>query len=116
MSLSFTPDTLRAAYDFLCETPPFNHWNLPDGDDVEFRVVRDRARFGWYLYENRRHIVALSSSLIGQTDTLMRIMAHEMVHVHERHSGACSPGHHGKTFNRFSAQVCKHHGFDLKAF
>lgn len=116
MTITFTRDTLRAAYNYLNETPPFNRWNLPDGDDVVFRVVRDPARFGWYLYDNKRHIIGLSSTLIGHTDTLMRIMAHEMVHVHERHSGACSPGHHGKTFQRFAAQVCKYHGFDPKAF
>lgn len=117
MSLTFTSDTLRAAYDFLNETPPFNKWNLPDGDDVEFKVIRDAGRFGWYRFDGARHVIALSSACIGHTDTLMRTMAHEMIHLHEEHAEACTPRQdHSKAFYRWAAIVCKHHGFDVRAF
>jgi predicted SprT family Zn-dependent metalloprotease len=111
----FNRDTLRAAYNYLNETPPFNKWNLPDGDDVEFRVVRDRGTFGWYLRENGKHIIGLSVSTVGHTDTLIRTMAHEMVHIHEHCSGPCKKGH-SRAFKRWSEQVCRVHGFDPKAF
>lgn len=111
-----TKDTLRACYDFLNETAPFNRWNLPDGEDVEFRVVRDAGRFGWYRFEGNRHIIALSAVSIGHTDTLIRIMAHELVHLHEQNSGACSRTEHGPTFRAYAKQVCAAHGFDPRAF
>lgn len=115
MTLPLTLDTLRLAYDYLSETPPFNKWNLPESDDVEFRVVRDRGLFGWHNLENGKHIIAVSTGTVGFTDTLLRTMAHEMVHIHERSTGPCKSGH-SAAFKRWSEQVCRVHGFDPKAF
>lgn len=112
----FNRDTLRAAYNYLNETPPFNKWNLPDGDDIEFIVARAHDHDGWHTFKDGKHTIAISTTRVGFTDTLLRTMAHEMVHLHEQHSGACSSGHHGKTFRRFAAQVCAAHGFDPKGF
>jgi hypothetical protein len=117
VTLVFTSDTLRAAYNFLNETQPFNRWNLPDGEDIEFRVVRDASRFGWYRFDGNKHVIALSSSTIGHTQTLMQTVAHEMIHLHEENADACTPRiDHSAAFKRWAEQVCKHHGFDVKAF
>lgn len=116
MALAFTKDALRAAYNYFCETPPFNKWNLPDGDDVEFRVVRDRSLFGWHSFDGEKHIIAVSSSTVGHSMTLLRTMAHEMVHVHERRTGSCNSVGHSAAFKRWSEQVCTAHGFDPKGF
>jgi hypothetical protein len=112
-----TPDTLRACYNFLNETRPFDRWNLPDGDDVEFRVVRDPTLFGWYMREpsTGRHIIGVSTATVKHTDTLIRTMAHELVHLHEHNSGPCGKGH-SRAFRGYAAQVCKAHGFDPGAF
>lgn len=110
-----TPDVLRACYNFLSETLPFRNWNLPDGDDVEFVVVRDPSLFGWYSPINGRHRIGISETTVGHTDTLIRTMAHEMVHVHEHCSGPCRDGH-SRAFRKWAALVCKHHGFDPRAF
>lgn len=110
-----TPDSLRAAYNYLNETPPFNRWNLPDGDEVEFRVVRDQRRFGWHWFDGNRHYIAVSRSCVQFTDTLIRTMAHELVHMREQQMGVSGPAH-GQAFRRWAAQVCKHHGFDPGAF
>ena len=109
-----TPDTLRACYNFLAETLPFRNWNLPDGDDVEFRVVRDPTVFGWYIRENGKHIIGVSR-MFKHTDTLVQTMAHEMVHLHEHNSGPCGKGH-SRAFRKWADQVCKHHGFDPGTF
>ncbi len=117
MALAITPDVLRAAYDFLCETPPFNRWNLPSGEDVKFRVANSKQHFGWHTFDGQKHEIAVSRALIGHVNTLIETMAHEMIHVHERQSGACKPGvEHSAAFNRWSAQVCLSLGFDPKAF
>lgn len=110
-----TPDALRACYDFLNETLPFKRWNLPDGEDVEFRVVRDPGLFGWYLLENGKHIIGISRTTVKHTDTLVRTMAHEIVHVHEHCSGPCKRGH-SRAFRAYAKQVCAAHGFDPGAF
>jgi hypothetical protein len=114
--LTFTSETLRAAYNYLNETPPFNKWNLPDGDDVEFQVVCDPTLFGWHKFNGKRHSIGISTSCVCHTGTLIQKMAHEMVHAHERRSISCGAIGHSKAFKRWAAQVCKLHGFDPGAF
>ena len=112
MTLALTPDMLRTAYDYLCETPPFCRWNLPDSDDVRFLVVGDPTLRGWYKFDDARHVIAISRRCIGHTVNLIATMAHEMIHLHEQNAKACGRGEHSAAFNRWAAQVCKAHGFD----
>lgn len=114
--LPLTPDVLRAAYDYLSETPPFRRWNMPDSEEVRFLVVRDPALRGWYRYQNGRHTIAISRRCIGHTANLIATMAHEMIHLHEQNARACGRGEHGAAFRRWAAQVCKAHGFDPLLF
>lgn len=117
MSVLITRDALRAAYDFLCETPPFNKWNLPDSEDIEFKVAKDPSTMGWHTFDGTKHVVVVSSATVGHTSNMIETLAHEMIHVHEAHSKACSRGaEHSAAFRRWAAQVCRIHGFDPKAF
>jgi hypothetical protein len=117
VTLVFNRDTLRAAYNFLNETQPFSKWNLPDGDDVEFVVIRSKTDAGWHKIENSKDIIAASSACIGRTQSLIELIAHEMVHVHQRRTGTETPGvAHNRAFELDAMQVCKHHGFDPKLF
>ena len=115
MALHLTPAILRAAYDFLNHTLPFRRWNLPDGEDVKFHVVRDPALRGWY--KPGPHRIAVSSNCIGRTFSLIEVMAHEMVHLAERHVGICREDvQHSTAFKKLADRVCKVHGFDPKLF
>ena len=117
MSLTLTPEILRATYALLDSTPPFSGWNLPDADDVVFKVVRDPNLCAWYQMQKGRHVIAVSSAKIGRTFALVEAMAHEMIHVHEEHNRFCRPRvQHGTAFNRLAERVCKIHGFDPKLF
>lgn len=117
MSLPLTPDILRAAYDFLCVLPPFNSWALPDSDDVKFVVIRSRTDFGRHNVENGRHIIGLSSNTIGQIDTLIRIMAHEMIHAYQYEAKMeTADVAHNAAFFKLAHRVSRIHGFDPKAF
>lgn len=116
MTLKLTPDILRAAYDYLCETEPFSKWNLPAGEDVVFRVIRAKDYEGVHWFERRKHHISISSFRIARTHSLMEVMAHELIHVHERHAGACTAAAHSAAFNKWAKLVCKTHGFDLNLF
>ena len=117
MTLPLTKENLQAAYDFLSTTEPFNKWNLPEGDDVVFSVIRDPKLRGYYIFENKRHRIYVSASTIGHTQNLIGVMAHEMIHLHEQEAGMCRQDvEHSAAFKKLAARVCKIHGFDPKLF
>jgi hypothetical protein len=116
VSLHLTPAMLQGAYDYLCATFPFSKWNLPDGDDVQFKVCRDPRIRGDYIWDGRKHTIRVSSGTVGHTLSLMMTMAHEMIHVHETHCKACGRGEHSAAFKKWAKVVCKEHGFDWKLF
>jgi hypothetical protein len=107
---------LAAAYDFLESTDPFRRWNLPPSEDITFRVMRDPSARGWHTIHKGRDEIAISSTCVKHSHTLIRTMAHEMIHVHERHAKACTSGAHSAAFKRWAEQVCKVHGFDPGCF
>lgn len=119
--LPLTAEILRASYDYLATTLPFSKWNLPDSDDIGFKVIRDPNIFGchyvWKKNRKRHHLITISERRIGHSINLIMTMAHEMVHLHMVQSGmARGAGDHGKAFQKLAAQICRIHGFDAKAF
>lgn len=117
--LPLTPDVLASAYDYLVSTEPFCRWNLPDSEDIKFRVTRAKDCYAAYHYDGG-HTIDVSSSAVGQTDTLMQVMGHEMTHLHLRITGMESrsdnPNVHNGAFRKLAARICQTHGWDLKAF
>lgn len=116
MTLALTPETLAGAYDYLCATEPFKGWNLPASEDVAFSVVRSPSLRGWYKCVSGKHVIAISSRCIGFSDNLIRTMAHEMVHLHQRDSRMETNGEHNAAFLKLAARICSIHGFDPKLF
>lgn len=120
MTLPLTPEMLAAAYDYLKTTPPFCKWNLPESEDVVFKLSRRKREAGRYQWDGKRHTIAASIYAIAHTVSLMRFLSHEMVHLYleqmgwESRSGGTDI--HNSAFRKFAAQVCKFHGFDPKAF
>lgn len=117
-----TPELCRLAYRMLCETAPFDGWNMPDSSEVIFTVSRSRDTSGHYKeWKNTdiKHEIAMSSRSIGTINNLIWVMAHEMVHLHQ----ACtyprtdSPGvQHNRSFRMLSDIVCGAHHFDRRMF
>lgn len=119
MTLPLTPETLEAAYEYLRTTPPFNSWSLPEGEEVKFKVGRRRDRFAHYQWDGKRHTITVSSASVGQTATLLEKMAHELAHLHLEDSKMETRGTentHSIWFRKFAEEICKVHGFDVKAF
>jgi hypothetical protein len=110
--LPLSTEVLRAAYDYLEATPPFCKWNLPQGEDVHFRVVKTNRWSAQHWKWANGHHIDISRGKIGQTITLMVAMAHEMVHLHLKHNKCDDKGMHGLAFQKCCRQVCEYHGFD----
>lgn len=117
--LPLTPEVLAAAYDYLATCEPFCRWNLPDSDDIKFRVTRTSKVFAQYIWDGE-HTIEVSSANVGHTKTLMETMGHELIHLHLRLTGmesrSSNPNVHNMPFRKLAARACKTHGWDLKAF
>ncbi len=118
--MQLTPDILRAAYNYLSETEPFNGWNLPDAEYVDFAVTKTRKRQGRCNChvdgQSRCYKLDVSQKYVTHTASLMLILAHEMIHVHEFEAKLMERRHHGKVFWALAKEVCDAHGFDLGQF
>lgn len=118
--IPLTVETLRAAYDYLASTPPFVKWNLPPSEDVSFKVAKDARHFGWCTKwsdgKSQSFQIAISAACIGHTDSLMRYMAHEVLHLHQYLTGQAKGAEHNEAFYKDAAVICRIHGFDAKAF
>ena len=116
-SLQLTPLMIRSCYDFLNTTEPFLEWNLPDSDDIIFRVGKDASCYGWHLLRNGRHTIVVSSATVGHTLQLVTTVSHEMIHIHEHIAKTATRGvKHNRAFAKYSAIVARIHGFDPKGF
>ncbi len=116
--MKLTPAVLEAAYDFLQATPPFRRWRMPPGVEVTFRVGRRGDELGSYQWDPQAglHVIGISAKCIGRTESLVMVMAHEMVHLYQRQRGTFTSANHNAEFCRLGKLVCRHHGFDPLLF
>lgn len=119
--LRLTPEMLEQAYEYLRASPPFCRWDLPSADEVCFRVLGARDRFGHFRGRHRRagengfSEIAISAQLVKSSNLLIATMAHEMIHLYQDENGAAR-GHHNAEFRRLAKRVCAIHGFDDAEF
>lgn len=119
MSLPLTKERLRLCYALIAECPPFDGWNLPDSHDVKFTLIRSKTDRGWYKWHKKKkvHEIGISTACIGNLNSLCDVMAHEMIHLHERVVKTVSPhAMHNEIFISWARLVCKIHEFDFKLF
>ena len=119
MALPLKPENLEAAYEFIRTTPPFASWKLPHSDEIVFTVNKHQSFCGTYQSgPGERHEITISMACVGHTDTLLRIMSHEMIHLYQVISGIAPKGNiqHDKDFRRRAKAVCKYHGWDERLY
>lgn len=126
MALTLTTDMLETAYDFLRTTQPFVQWSLPMSDEVEFAVIRNEHHLGFFSIVTSPTIdpsldmawgkIEISDRCCGHTDTLLRAMAHEMIHLQQWFSGNDTRAKHNVDFKKKAKRVCEEHGWDPKLF
>ena len=118
--LHLTPDCLENAYEYLRTTPPFRRMNLPHADNLVFRVMGARDRFGHFRGRVKSipdlNEIGVSVRSVNSTDLLMATMAHEMIHLYQHENGSATRNAHNAEFERIAARVCRIHGFDRESF
>jgi hypothetical protein len=118
--LHLTPQMLESAYEYLRATLPFRRWNHPRADNLVFRVMGARDRYGHFKgrFKDKLDLneIGVSQAKVHSTDMLMATMAHEVIHLHQHERGGCTRGPHNAHFRRLAARVCRVHGFDLDSF
>lgn len=110
--LTLYPKIIKAAYEYLCHTPPFSKWKLPPSDEIDFKVTRAKWVRGYATGGTK---IGVSNLCVGRTDSLMAVVAHEMIHIHNHQLGF-DDSKHGPEFHKFARVVCKVHGFDPSLF
>lgn len=115
MSLPLTSHRLAAAYDYLRTWPAFSRCGLPDAEEVEFRIIQNPRVYGHYTQTNH-HSIHVSAATNGLSDTILRTVAHEMVHQVLRIKGDPKFWQHGAAFKALGKRVCVFAGWDIKAF
>jgi hypothetical protein len=120
--LALTPEMLESAYEYLRVSPPFCRWGLPHADQVMFRVMGTKDRFGHFRGRHRRASgddgfseIAISAGMVRSSDVLISTMAHEMIHLYQDETGTAR-GHHNPKFLKLAKRVCAIHGFDPESF
>ena len=99
--------------------PPFKWWKLPEGKEVEFRVTRSVTDMGAHTTyrhtKDSEHIVEVSERRTAYLLTMLRVLAHEMVHMAQVIAKSGTSGHNAD-FRRRGKTVCVVLGFDPKEF
>lgn len=118
MTIHITPQVLRAVYKLLTEMEPFSKWNLPDADDIGFKVIKDKEHLAFFkVFARKPHLrIQVSDYNVGHTNTLLPTMAHEMIHLFMHITEQSDTNDHGETFRAHAATVCGLHGWDPKHF
>lgn len=107
-----TETSLVAVYEMLVELPPFKRWNLPPSHEVRFRARGMTDCMG--QYEPEPHTITISTAKNGHLDTVIKTMAHEVIHLYLFCKESPSWDKHDKTFTRLSSRVAASLGFDPK--
>ena len=122
--ISLTPQRIAAIYDCLRQFHPFTRWGLPESDAVEFRVAARKdvqgefARTKWDRLNGHRITVSYINN--HHYDSVVRTIAHEMIHQAQEIAGTSTKPqyqhYHNEDFKKRAHKVCKAFGFDEGQF
>lgn len=114
---SLTPTVLAKTYDLLRSTPPFNGWNLPEPEDIVFKVSNVPQLRGQYVRDTAgKHTIMMSSANLDTLEWLTMTMAHEMIHLHQGETGMETKAQHNKAFKKIAETVARIHTWDRRMF
>ena len=113
--MKLTPTILRNIYAMLYCCEPFSKWKLPLPEEIKFIVDYDPETMGTYCYDEgneHEHTITISASRCGFLETVIKTIAHEMIHASR--SGTVSDAwlKHDASFRRKAHQIGVSCGFD----
>lgn len=113
--IPLSPHHLATIYDALRQLPPFSEWKrLPEGDAIEFSSPLRLDCQGEYSYPP--HKITISCAKVGNWQTVIAVMLHEMAHLSCFIDGTFKPNYHGSAFKKKARRISKLYGLDDKAF
>ncbi len=109
--MNLTPQNLAHMYTMLKGLRPFNRWKLPPLEEIRFEVTNDVDSLGTYCFIEDIHVITISRAKNGHLDTIIKTLAHEIIHM-------CRGKHpykylvHDAYFLKRSQAVALEFGFD----
>lgn len=127
MKIPIKQETIRAIYSMYRSISPFCRWNLPKAEDVFFTSMRSKKKWGEYdnTWEPGKKLGSVKHRIKidhhADMPTLLRVVAHEMVHLRQQQAGYSTKyknekDWHQRDFKKMARQVCKRYGFKLGKF
>lgn len=110
--MKFTSSSLRSIYIMLRNLAPFKNWSMPDEKNMIFVASNDTDAMGTYIYDEEleRHVMTISKQKNGHLDTVIKTMAHEMIHLRRWKTSGWDK--HDDVFRKYATQVANELGFD----
>ena len=111
--MKITTKVLEGIYLTLAKCEPFTKWDLPPSELCRFLIVDDHSVMATYEFDEslaKPHIFCISKARCNFLDTIIRSMAHEIIHCSRYKSNKWHL--HDATFKRRKMLVGKELGFD----
>ena len=111
--MKLTPAILKNLYSAIYCMKPFDRWNMPLPEEINFIVDKDQEVMGSYLYDDggdHEHTITISAARCGHLGTVIRVLCHECIHMsrHRTHKWT----HHDKEFRSRALRISSELGFD----
>ena len=111
--MKLTPAILKNLYSAIYCMKPFDRWNMPLPEEINFVVNQDKDVMGTYLYDDggdHEHTITISSARCGHLDTVIRVLCHECIHMSRHKSSKWT--YHDKDFRNRAHRISSELGFD----
>jgi len=102
--VTFTADDLRAAYAFLKKIAFHNDRRLPSARSVSF-VAKPLANHGYMGEDGDRPCIWVDTKDTNSVDFMLKILAHEMVHLALDHRDVPNKYAHGTDFKEAARAI-----------
>jgi len=82
--MKLTAAILKNLYSAVYCMKPFDKWNMPLPEEINFIVDKDPLTMGTYLYDDGgkfEHIITISEARCGSIDTVLKVLFHECIHM-----------------------------------
>jgi thiamine monophosphate kinase len=111
--MKLTPAIIRNLYSAIYCMKPFDRWDMPLPEEIDFIVDKDKEVMGTYLYdtgEDYEHTITISSAKCGHLDTVIRVLCHECIHMSRHKTNRWT--YHDKEFRNRAFRISSELGFD----